>query len=202
MKKMILIDPNLLEQLKQRQSRVVTDIEKQMDKSMEEDLPIRERVKDYNHHLSQLRTITEKQGPKQVAEPAPPSIEHDVLESVPIAMRKRAKLLLDRVKHKIGWNEKGEVIVRGRLIPGTHIVDLVNDALRHRKRHPTPSGRSEFSREIRDIGFPHEIVQNPIYRATAAKEVEEAQQAAAAAEEEEEEEQFQDSFASWNSYKK
>jgi hypothetical protein len=200
MKKMILIDPNLLEQLKQRQSRVVTDIEKQMDKSMEEDLPIRERVKDYNHHLSQLRTINEKQGPKQVPEPAPPSIEHDVLESVPIAMRKRARLLLDRVKHKIGWNEKGEVIVRGRLIPGTHIVDLVNDALRQRKRHPTPSGRTEFAREVREIGFPHEIIQNPIYRATAEKEAQVAQQAEE--EEEEEGEEFQDSFADWDSYKK
>ena len=194
MKKMILIDPRVLEQMKQRQSRVVADVEKHMEQVMDTDQTTREKVKEYNHRLTQLNLLEDK-----VHEPAPVpqqhNFEHDILESVPLAMRKRARLLLDRVKHKISWDERGQVIIRGRVVPGSHIVDLVNDALRHRKKSKIPQGRPEFAHEVQDIGIPQEIAQNPAYHRVTPPSPEES-------ESEEVEEHFQDSFADWISYKK
>jgi hypothetical protein len=166
MKKMLLVDPALFERMKRGQNRVVADVEKQMDKVMEADIPLRDKVREYNNALTQLNIIEDKIAPPPPPPPPPqqpPALEYDILESVPLTMRKRAKILIDRIKHKVGWDERGQLIVQGRVVPGSHILDLVNDALRPRKRTSAPHGRSEFARELQHMGVPHEIVQNPAY---------------------------------------
>jgi hypothetical protein len=183
MKKMLLVDPALFERMKRGQNRVVADVEKQMDKAMEADIPVRDKVREYNNALTQLNIIEDKIGhPPPPAAQQPPALEYDILESVPLAMRKRAKILLDRVKHKISWDERGQLIVGGRVVPGSHILDLVNDALRQRKRTAVPYGRSEFAQELQQIGVPHEIVQNPAYHPSPPPESDD------------EEDLFQDSY--------
>ncbi len=89
-------------------------------------------------------------------------IENDVLNSVPNTLRKKADRLLGHIKSNrniIDWNKKGEIITDGKVIPGTHLVDLVNDALRKRKNF-NPSGWREFNSALAALNTPQDLVGN------------------------------------------
>ena len=63
-------------------------------------------------------------------------IEADIIDSVQATMESRACQLFKKLeanKNIISWNEQGQMVFKGTTIPGTNIVDLVNDSLRQRK---------------------------------------------------------------------
>ena len=54
--------------------------------------------------------------------------------------------MLDKIKEHqdvLHWNDKGQLLYETKPIPGSHLVDLVNDTLRHRKGFE-PVGWSVF----------------------------------------------------------
>ena len=58
------------------------------------------------------------------------------MKSVPKLYKAGARQLLDKIKeHRdvLNWNEKGELMYENKPITGSHVVELVNDTLRHRK---------------------------------------------------------------------
>ena len=57
------------------------------------------------------------------------------------------------------WNEKGELIHKGRTIENTHINDLVQGILRKRKRH-TPYGWKMFADALKESNVPQDLVGN------------------------------------------
>ena len=66
----------------------------------------------------------------------PTAVEQEVMKSVPKIYKAGARQLLDKIKkHQdvLHWNDKGELLYENKPIPGSHVVDLVNDTLRHRK---------------------------------------------------------------------
>ena len=58
------------------------------------------------------------------------------------------------------WNDKGELLYENKPIPGSHVVDLVNDTLRHRKGFE-PVGWSVFARGLARMNVPENLVRNP-----------------------------------------
>ena len=88
-------------------------------------------------------------------------VEQDVLESVPKSLQKKARLLLQKIKQHgaVAWNEKGELTYDGNPLPGTHMVDLVNDVLRRRKTF-TPTGWPQFSQVLSAMNVPQDLVGN------------------------------------------
>ena len=83
-------------------------------------------------------TVPEKEEKPQgeQLEKKPDEIETDILDSVPATMKSRTRQLIKKLKANkdiIGWNEQGQMVFKGTTIPGTNIVDLVNDSLRQRK---------------------------------------------------------------------
>ena len=99
-----------------------------------------------------LKATEEPQG-EQPSEEAEPSdeIETDIMDSVPATMKSRARQLIKKLKSYkdlIGWNEQGQVVFKGRSVPSTNIVDLVNDTLRQRKNF-NPDGWELFSRTFK-----------------------------------------------------
>ncbi|GFR61123.1 hypothetical protein ElyMa_001837900 [Elysia marginata] len=87
-------------------------------------------------------------------------MEQRIIESVPLTMKKKAKLLLDHLKdaENIGWNEQSELVVRGKTIQGSNLSDLVNDVLRQRKNSAAPQGWETFARALNEINTPRELV--------------------------------------------
>ena len=65
--------------------------------------------------------------------PKPEESEETSKESI---YRAGARQLLDKIKeHRdlLNWNKKGELMYENKPITRSHVVDLVNDMLRHRK---------------------------------------------------------------------
>ena len=92
----------------------------------------------------------------------PNNIETDILESVPPTMKTRARQLVKKLKENkdlITWDDKAQLVYEGKLIPGSNVVDLVNDALRHRKNFNLHGWRL-FAKALSDVNIPEEIVRN------------------------------------------
>ena len=90
-----------------------------------------------------------------------PDIEREVMKTVPTRMKKKAEVLLERIKDNpnTSWNSRGEFVYKGRVSPGSNIVDLINDTLRQRKIFK-PQGRFDFARALRHENVPLEMVGN------------------------------------------
>ena len=70
---------------------------------------------------------------------------------------------LDEIKEYqdvLHWNDKGELLYETKPIPGFHLVDLVNDTLRHRKGFE-PVGWFVFARGLARMNVPENLVRNP-----------------------------------------
>lgn len=88
-------------------------------------------------------------------------IDQRILESVPTTMRKKAKLLISWLQDhpNLSWDEDGSVKMYGKPIPGSNIVDLVNDVLRQRKGIE-PTGWQPFAETLREMNVPQDFVGN------------------------------------------
>ena len=85
-----------------------------------------------------------------------------IVRSIPKTMKKRAEALLAHLKERedvITWDDMGQVLLNGVLIPRSNITDLVSDAMRPRKNF-NPVGVHEFYKVLKDINIPKDIVRN------------------------------------------
>ena len=84
------------------------------------------------------------------------------VESVPPTMKIRARQLVKKLKENkdlITWDDKAQLVYEGKPIPASNVVDLVNDALRHRKNF-NPHDWKLFAKALSDINIPERIVRN------------------------------------------
>ena len=91
----------------------------------------------------------------------PLSIEM-IVRGIPKTMKTRAEALLEHLKQRkdtITWDDKGQVLLNGVLIPKSNISDLISDAMRSRK-HFNPVGVQEFYKVLNDINVPKDLVRN------------------------------------------
>ena len=97
----------------------------------------------------------EKPQGEQIEE-KPDEIETDILDSVPAMMKSRTRQLIKKLKANkdiIGWNEQGQMVFKGTTIPGTNIVDLVNDSL-HQRENFNPEGWELLSKALGHLNVP------------------------------------------------
>ncbi|CAK1578196.1 unnamed protein product [Parnassius mnemosyne] len=86
-----------------------------------------------------------------------------ILSLIPKTYHKKGQLLLNLVetsKSKIHWDNEGTVIIDSEKIPGSNIVDLINDSLRPLKRSD-PVGWVRFAEALKDIKVPLTYIGNP-----------------------------------------
>ena len=85
-----------------------------------------------------------------------------IVRGIPKTMKSRAEALLAHLKERgdvITWDDMGQVLVNGVLIPKSNISDLVSDAMRSRKNF-NPIGVPEFYNVLKDINIPKDLVRN------------------------------------------
>ena len=85
-----------------------------------------------------------------------------IVRGIPKTMKTRAEALLAHLKQRgdvITWDDMGQVLVDGVLIPKSNISDLVSDAMRSRK-HFNPVGVREFYYVLNKINVPKDLVRN------------------------------------------
>jgi hypothetical protein len=90
------------------------------------------------------------------------NVETLVLETVPKKWQSQASRLLTHIKNNpdVNWSEKGELVLKNKTIPKTHVVDLVNDLLRKRTSTPNPFGWKQLANALKDYNIPHELIGN------------------------------------------
>ena len=62
--------------------------------------------------------------------------DKQIIDSVPKTMQNRAKLLIQNLKDHsdvISWNDNGQLVLEGSIVPNSNIVDLVNDVMRRER---------------------------------------------------------------------
>ena len=85
-----------------------------------------------------------------------------IVRGIPKTMKTRAEALLAHLKERgdvITWDDMGQVLLDGVLIPKSNISDLVSDAMRSRK-HFNPVGVREFYNALNKINVPKDLVRN------------------------------------------
>ena len=85
-----------------------------------------------------------------------------IVRGIPKTMKTRAEALLAHLKGRgdvITWDDMGQVLVDGVLIPKSNISDLVSDAMRSRK-HFNPVGVRDFYNVLNKINVPKDLVRN------------------------------------------
>ena len=89
--------------------------------------------------------------------------DKQIIDSVPKTMQNRAKLLIQKLKDHsdiISWNDDGQLVLEGSIVPKPNIVDLVNDVMRKRKGfNPEPS--NTFAKALTKINVPEDCLRNP-----------------------------------------
>ena len=81
------------------------------------------------------------------------------IQVTPRPYQGRVQNLFDFVSDKIGVNAKGEMYDRhGAVIEGSNITDLVQHAVRDRRRNIVPTGWNDFLNVLRDNNAPRMIL--------------------------------------------
>ena len=85
--------------------------------------------------------------------------EEVVLEAMPKNYKTKARALLGHIKNDGGltWNNRGEIIYKGTKVAGSHITDLVKDAMRAYSNF-TPVGKDVFYRALTDMNIPRGLI--------------------------------------------
>ena len=135
-------------------------------------IPDQEKVARHVESMNDFLVLKKKLGESSQNEPemTKPSnvnksendaIVTEAIELLPLAQRERGRQLFQRLQRRkdlISWNDKGEVTMEGRLLPGSNISDLVSDVMRTRKQ--VAPLRSSFLDVLARANVPDEFVRN------------------------------------------
>ena len=153
-KKMILVDP----ERSQQNRRNLSDMDKEIEKTLNDQMPDDIKAK----HYFSILTKYVKNPTTAWSVAAPDPVEDELLQSVPLEVRYKAKRILRLLRNnsEVGWNGQGQLIYRQQVIPDSNIIDLVNDILKYRGSASAPEGWEEFASALRSSGITKELVPN------------------------------------------
>ena len=121
-----------------------------------------EKLLRYEERDKQKPEIMYGRGEKE-EEPSVESLSDEmIVRGIPKNMKTRAQALLARLKERedaITWDDRGQVILKGALIPKSNISDLISDAMRSRK-HFNPVGVQKFYDILYEINVSKDLVRN------------------------------------------
>ena len=83
------------------------------------------------------------------------------LNAAPPRLQRVMGNLLDHIKasERLGWNQRGELLLDGQSVRGTNILDLVHAVIRPRKAR-APPGTGDFIAALTEINTPIELIPN------------------------------------------
>ena len=170
---MLIVDPAIIETMQINQPpaltsqnitrRVIQEADNSINSALANNmLTPSEQVLYYNHALQKREQFSYK--PPTLRQNVPKieddQVQDEIIDSVPQCFRNKAALLVKKWKQGgvLGWNEKGNLIYKGELIPGTNIIDIVNDVVRNRAKNPKPKGWDLVAQGMKDTNVPLELV--------------------------------------------
>ena len=112
-----------------------------------------EYIKDpYERLLTQSETLDEMKRLKE-------QMRNNLSIATPKPYQSRAKALFENVSNFIKYNERGEILDKeNKIIPRSRIEDLIQHAVRDRRRNILPVGWSHFLNLLRDHNIPKSVL--------------------------------------------
>lgn len=155
---------NLPSPLISKMTRLDTEMKTVLDKS---DLDDESKASAYSQVLGKYLSAR-----GQYAQPTPipildlpsassvPSAELQ-LDTIPKQYMKKAQILVEHIRKSpdIGWNQRNELILEGKTIPNSNIIDLVDDLVRPKAKRD-PRGIHDFVRALKKDNIPYNFVNN------------------------------------------
>lgn len=148
-KKMLIAEPP--------RNRPLSNLDKEIQQTLNDaHLPDDIKAKQYYSILNRYMR------PKQVKPTNNNNVEAELLESVPIQVKYKAKRLMRIIRNhpEADWNERGELVYRQTTIPNSHIIDLISDILKPSSNSAAPRGWEEFAEVLKSSSVPKELVPN------------------------------------------
>lgn len=182
MKKFALVDPEELKRLKMGQgstensrefhtvdqrlnamARLHSNMEKTLEGGENDDLKAKLYSQAFQEFL-ELKDRTPSSSLFQLPTKKPELPISNITKTVPKNFRTKAEQLAEWIKQSgtMAWDETGRLIIDGKPMENTNIIDLINDALRRRTQF-SPYGRDVFAENLRKKKAPHELVGNEAY---------------------------------------
>lgn len=89
------------------------------------------------------------------------SLDRDlILSAIPKSYRIRAGEVLNRIaadpQMRLQWNEHGELIYHGKVIHGSHIIELLKN-LQGQKKNSQLLGHQQFQDGLKELNIPMEL---------------------------------------------
>ena len=129
------------------------------------DIDVSEKVRLYNQALLRYNDMTKLAAAKPThvvlvkeQNPDAPDVMAEVVTTLPKGLQEKGRQLVSRLK-TIKWNDRGELLHEGVVVPGSNTVDLVHDLLRNRKTSE-PVGWQQFASQMHATNIPMELVGN------------------------------------------
>jgi hypothetical protein len=114
-------------------------------------------------HFSQLRhrydTVKD-----EVAGPVNVDVyTEEILDGLPKNTRRKGKILLRHIKRRpeLEWNDKGQLLINGKLIDNTNLEDLIHSLVRPHRTAIKPPGWSELITALKEGNVPREALSKP-----------------------------------------
>ena len=181
-RKMALVDPRLLETLRNPMQPPVDTTLRDLDADMTSildrtDMEVSDKVRLYNQALLRYNGMTKTRANKPTRVIVVPEQKvvngeageagHDsageIVATMPKSLRTKALMLTARLKKMVDWNDRGELLHEGVAIPGSNITDLVHDLVRKRKTFE-PVGWQQLTSQLRGSNIPMELAGNAARR--------------------------------------
>ena len=106
----------------------------------------------YRRMMLQSNTLSQMKQAKE-------QMRNSLTVSTPKPYQNRANALLSTLEGFLKFNDKGEIYLDdGTLLPNTRLEDLIQHAVRDRRRNMTPTGWSEFLNILRNHNVPKSIL--------------------------------------------
>ena len=88
--------------------------------------------------------------------------DKQIIDFVSKTMQNSVKLLIQNLKDHsdvISWNDNGQLVLEGSIVPNSNIVDLVNDIMQKRKGF-NPEHSNTFAKALTKIKVPEDYLRN------------------------------------------
>lgn len=86
-----------------------------------------------------------------------PRVPETLTRHFPKPMQNRLRSLLTYIQPHVSWNDKGEVTIKERHIPGSNIVDLIKVHLKDYKDFQ-PMGKEAFGKLLLELNVPASLL--------------------------------------------
>jgi len=90
-------------------------------------------------------------------------LEDNIVKSLPKSSQTEGELLLDHLKNHsdiIKWNERGEIIFKGDVVPGSNLTDLVSNVTTMRKTNVGLLPQTVFLKALSETNVPESWIRN------------------------------------------